>query len=182
MRKIIILFVSSIVIVLSGCFVFAVEASQIETVQDFKKSTSKSEALKMSDKTKTVVIDTSIYNVADDAYVGNVYFNTCREDSSLAPNEVILEYNDKFTTETSEQGDTTEINFFTELSWLDINANGPSNFNDYLEIWKNKKITSQIHDEDYFSLNIRYGSNVRILDKASIEYQNEYLDTGEQYY
>ena len=37
-------------------------------------------------------------------------------------------------------------------------------------------------DPEYFNIKVRYGSNVRILDSDSQEYQNEYLDTGEQYY
>lgn len=182
MRKIIILFVVSVIVLFSGCFIFAAEVSQIDSIEQIEKSTAKSATLKMNDKTKTVVIDTSIYNRADESIVGDVYITECREDSSLAPNEVILEYNDKFKTETHELGDTTEINFSTELSWLDINGNGTRNFDDYLEIWKTKKVIYQKYDADYFDVNIRYGSNVQVLDKYSEEYQNEYLDTGEQYY
>ena len=47
---------------------------------------------------------------------------------------------------------------------------------------KNKTVTRKSIDPEYFNIKVRYGSNVRILDSDSQEYQNEYLDTGEQYY
>lgn len=182
MRKIIILFVVSVIVLFSGCFIFAAEVSQIDSIEQIEKSTAKSETLKMNDKTKTVVIDTSIYNRADESIVGDVYITECREDSSLAPNEVILEYNDKFTTEVSELGDTTTIKFSSELTWIDVNGNSLSNFQDYLDVWKRKTVTRKSVDSEYFNIKVRYGSNVQVLDKYSEEYQNEYLDTGEQYY
>lgn len=182
MRKIIILFVVSVIVLFSGCFIFAAEVSQIDLIEQIEKSTAKSETLKMNDKTKTVVIDPSIYNRADESIVGDVYITECREDSSLAPNEVILEYNDKFTTEVSELGDTTTIKFSSELTWIDVNGNSLSNLQDYLDVWKRKTVTWKSVDSEYFNIKVRYGSNVQVLDKYSEEYQNEYLDTGEQYY
>lgn len=182
MRKIMILFVASIVIVLSGCFVFAAEVSHIDVIETVEKSKSKTESIVINEKTKNVVLDTSLYDKSNYSIVNDIYIVESRQDSTLAPNEVVLEYNDKFATEVSELGDTTTIKFSSELTWLDINGNSLSNFQDYLDVWKNKTVTRKSIDPEYFNIKVRYGSNVRILDSDSLEYQNEYLDTGEQYY
>ena len=182
MRKIMILFVASIVIVLSGCFVFAAEVSHIDVIETVEKSKSKTESIVINDKTKNVVLDTSLYDKSNYSIVNDIYIFESRQDSTLAPNEVVLEYNDKFATEVSELGDTTTIKFSSELTWIDINGNSLSNFQDYLDVWKNKTVTRKSIDPEYFNIKVRYGSNVRILDSDSQEYQNEYLDTGEQYY
>ena len=182
MRKIMILFVASIVIVLSGCFVFAAEVSNIDVIETVEKSKSKTESIVINEKTKNVVLDTSLYDKSNYSIVNDIYIVESRQDSTLAPNEVVLEYNDKFATEVSELGDTTTIKFSSELTWLDINGNSLSNFQDYLDVWKNKTVTRKSIDPEYFNIKVRYGSNVRILDSDSQEYQNEYLDTGEQYY
>lgn len=182
MRKIIILFVASIVIVLSGCFVFAAEVSHIDVIETVEKSKSKTESIVINVKTKNVVLDTSLYDKSNYSIVNDIYIVESRQDSTLAPNEVVLEYNDKFATEVSELGDTTTIKFSSELTWIDINGNSLSNFQDYLDVWKNKTVTRKSIDPEYFNIKVRYGSNVRILDSDSQEYQNEYLDTGEQYY
>lgn len=182
MRKIMILFVASIVIVLSGCFVFAAEVSHIDVIETVQKSKSKTESIVINEKTKNVVLDTSLYDKSNYSIVNDIYIVESRQDSTLAPNEVVLEYNDKFATEVSELGDTTTIRFSSELTWIDINGNSLSNFQDYLDVWKNKTVTRKSIDPEYFNIKVRYGSNVRILDSDSQEYQNEYLDTGEQYY
>jgi len=182
MRKIMILFVASIVIVLSGCFVFAAEVSHIDVIETVEKSKSKTESIVINEKTKNVVLDTSLYDQSNYSIVNDIYIVESRQDSTLAPNEVVLEYNDKFATEVSELGDTTTIRFSSELTWIDINGNSLSNFQDYLDVWKNKTVTRKSIDPEYFNIKVRYGSNVRILDSDSQEYQNEYLDTGEQYY
>lgn len=182
MRKIMILFVASIVIVLSGCFVFAAEVSHIDVIETVEKSKSKTESIVINEKTKNVVLDTSLYDKSNYSIVNDIYIVESRQDSTLAPNEVVLEYNDKFETEVSELGDTTAIKFSSELTWIDINGNSLSNFQDYLDVWKNKTVTRKSIDPEYFNIKVRYGSNVRILDSDSQEYQNEYLDTGEQYY
>lgn len=182
MRKIMILFVVSIVIVLSGCFVFAAEVSHIDVIETVEKSKSKTELIVINEKTKNVVLDTSLYDKSNYSIVNDIYIVESRQDSTLAPNEVVLEYNDKFATEVSELGDTTTIKFSSELTWIDINGNSISNFQDYLDVWKNKTVTRKSIDPEYFNIKVRYGSNVRILDSDSQEYQNEYLDTGEQYY
>lgn len=182
MRKIMILFVVSIVIVLSGCFVFAAEVSHIDVIETVEKSKSKTELIVINEKTKNVVLDTSLYDKSNYSIVNDIYIVESRQDSTLAPNEVVLEYNDKFATEVSELGDTTTIKFSSELTWIDINGNSLSNFQDYLDVWKNKTVTRKSIDPEYFNIKVRYGSNVRILDSDSQEYQNEYLDTGEQYY
>ncbi|ERK46649.1 hypothetical protein [Faecalitalea cylindroides] len=182
MRKIMILFVASIVIVLSGCFVFAAEVSHIDVIETVEKSKSKTESIVINEKTKNVVLDTSLYDQSNYSIVNDIYIVESRQDSTLAPNEVVLEYNDKFATEVSELGDTTTIKFSSELTWIDINGNSISNFQDYLDVWKNKTVTRKSIDPEYFNIKVRYGSNVRILDSDSQEYQNEYLDTGEQYY
>lgn len=182
MRKIMILFVASIVIVLSGCFVFAAEVSHIDVIETVEKSKSKTESIVINEKTKNVVLDTSLYDKSNYSIVNDIYIVESRQDSTLAPNEVVLEYNDKFATEVSELGDTTTIKFSSELTWIDINGNSISNFQDYLDVWKNKAVTRKSIDPEYFNIKVRYGSNVRILDSDSQEYQNEYLDTGEQYY
>lgn len=182
MRKIMILFVASIVIVLSGCFVFAAEVSRIDVIETVEKSKSKTESIVINEKTKNVVLDTSLYDKSNYSIVNDIYIVESRQDSTLAPNEVVLEYNDKFATEVSELGDTTTIKFSSELTWIDINGNSLSNFQDYLDAWKNKTVTRKSIDPEYFNIKVRYGSNVRILDSDSLEYQNEYLDTGEQYY
>lgn len=182
MRKIMILFVASIVIVLSGCFVFAAEVSHIDVIETVEKSKSKTESIVINEKTKNVVLDTSLYDKSNYSIVNDIYIVESRQDSTLAPNEVVLEYNDKFATEVSELGDTTTIRFSSELTWIDINGNSLSNFQDYLDVWKNKTVTRKSIDPEYFNIKVRYGSNVRILDSDSLEYQNEYLDTGEQYY
>lgn len=182
MRKIMILFVVSIVIVLSGCFVFAAEVSHIDVIETVEKSKSKTELIVINEKTKNVVLDTSLYDQSNYSIVNDIYIVESRQDSTLAPNEVVLEYNDKFATEVSELGDTTTIKFSSELTWIDINGNSLSNFQDYLDVWKNKTVTRKSIDPEYFNIKVRYGSNVRILDSDSQEYQNEYLDTGEQYY
>ncbi|MDB7953117.1 hypothetical protein [Faecalitalea cylindroides] len=182
MRKIMILFVASIVIVLSGCFVFAAEVSHIDVIETVEKSKSKTESIVINEKTKNVVLDTSLYDQSNYSIVNDIYIVESRQDSTLAPNEVVLEYNDKFATEVSELGDTTTIKFSSELTWIDINGNSLSNFQDYLDVWKNKTVTRKSIDPEYFNIKVRYGSNVRILDSDSQEYQNEYLDTGEQYY
>ena len=182
MRKIMILFVASIVIVLSGCFVFAAEVSHIDVIETVEKSKSKTESIVINEKTKNVVLDTSLYDQPNYSIVNDIYIVESRQDSTLAPNEVVLEYNDKFATEVSELGDTTTIKFSSELTWIDINGNSLSNFQDYLDVWKNKTVTRKSIDPEYFNIKVRYGSNVRILDSDSQEYQNEYLDTGEQYY
>ena len=182
MRKIMILFVASIVIVLSGCFVFAAEVSHIDVIETVEKSKSKTESIVINEKTKNVVLDTSLYDKSNYSIVNDIYIVESRQDSTLAPNEVVLEYNDKFATEVSELGDTTIIKFSSELTWIDINGNSLSNFQDYLDAWKNKTVTRKSIDPEYFNIKVRYGSNVRILDSDSLEYQNEYLDTGEQYY
>ena len=182
MRKIMILFVASIVIVLSGCFVFAAEVSHIDVIETVEKSKSKTESIVINEKTKNVVLDTSLYDKSNYSIVNDIYIVESRQDSTLAPNEVVLEYNDKFATEVSELGDTTTIKFSSELTWIDIIGNSLSNFQDYLDAWKNKTVTRKSIDPEYFNIKVRYGSNVRILDSDSLEYQNEYLDTGEQYY
>lgn len=182
MRKIMILFVASIVIVLSGCFVFAAEVSHIDVIETVEKSKSKTESIVINEKTKNVVLDTSLYDKSNYSIVNDIYIVESRQDSTLAPNEVVLEYNDKFATEVSELGDTTTIKLSSELTWIDINGNSLSNFQDYLDVWKNKTVTRKSIDPEYFNIKVRYGSNVRILDSDSQEYQNEYLDTGEQYY
>ena len=182
MRKIMILFVASIVIVLSGCFVFAAEVSHIDVIETVEKSKSKTESIVINEKTKNVVLDTSLYDKSNYSIVNDIYIVESRQDSTLAPNEVVLEYNDKFATEVSELGDTTTIKFSSELTWIDINGNSLSNFQDYLDVWKNKTVTRKSIDPEYFNIKVRYGSNARILDSDSQEYQNEYLDTGEQYY
>ena len=182
MRKIIILFVASIVIVLSGCFVFAAEVSHIDVIETVEKSKSKTESIVINEKTMNVVLDTWLYDKSNYSIVNDIYIVESRQDSTLAPNEVVLEYNDKFATEVSELGDTTTIKFSSELTWIDINGNSISNFQDYLDVWKNKTVTRKSIDPEYFNIKVRYGSNVRILDSDSQEYQNEYLDTGEQYY
>ena len=182
MRKIMILFVASIVIVLSGCFVFAAEVSHIDVIETVEKSKSKTESIVINEKTKNVVLDTSLYDQSYYSIVNDIYIVESRQDSTLAPNEVVLEYNDKFATEVSELGDTTTIKFSSELTWIDINGNSLSNFQDYLDVWKSKTVTRKSIDPEYFNIKVRYGSNVRILDSDSQEYQNEYLDTGEQYY
>ena len=182
MRKIMMLFVASIVIVLSGCFVFAAEVSHIDVIETVEKSKSKTESIVINEKTKNVVLDTSLYDQSNYSIVNDIYIVESRQDSTLAPNEVVLEYNDKFATEVSELGDTTTIKFSSELTWIDINGNSLSNFQDYLDVWKNKTVTRKSIDPEYFNIKVRYGSNVRILDSDSQEYQNEYLDTGEQYY
>lgn len=182
MRKIMILFVASIVIVLSGCFVFAAEVSHIDVIETVEKSKSKTESIVINEKTKRVVLDTSLYDKSNYSIVNDIYIVESCQDSTLAPNEVVLEYNDKFATEVSELGDTTTIKFSSELTWIDINGNSLSNFQDYLDVWKNKTVTRKSIDPEYFNIKVRYGSNVRILDSDSQEYQNEYLDTGEQYY
>lgn len=182
MRKIMILFVASIVIVLSGCFVFAAEVSHIDVIETVEKSKSKTESIVINEKTKNVVLDTSLYDKSNYSIVNDIYIVESRQDSTLAPNEVVLEYNDKFATEVSELGDTTTIKFSSELTWIDINGDSLSNFQDYLDVWKNKTVTRKSIDPEYFNIKVRYGSNVRILDSDSQEYQNEYLDTGEQYY
>lgn len=182
MRKIMILFVASIVIVLSGCFVFAAEVSHIDVIETVEKSKSKTESIVINEKTKNVVLDTSLYDKSNYSIVNDIYIVESRQDSTLAPNEVVLEYNDKFVTEVSELGDTTTIKFSSELTWIDINGNSLSNFQDYLDVWKNKTVTRKSINPEYFNIKVRYGSNVRILDSDSQEYQNEYLDTGEQYY
>ena len=182
MRKIMMLFVASIVIVLSGCFVFAAEVSHIDVIETVEKSKSKTESIVINEKTKNVVLDTSLYDKSNYSIVNDIYIVESRQDSTLAPNEVVLEYNDKFATEVSELGDTTTIRFSSELTWIDINGNSLSNFQDYLDVWKNKTVTRKSIDPEYFNIKVRYGSNVRILDSDSQEYQNEYLDTGEQYY
>lgn len=182
MRKIMILFVASIVMVLSGCFVFAAEVSHIDVIETVEKSKSKTESIVINEKTKNVVLDTSLYDKSNYSIVNDIYIVESRQDSTLAPNEVVLEYNDKFATEVSELGDTTTIKFSSELTWIDINGNSISNFQDYLDVWKNKTVTRKSIDPEYFNIKVRYGSNVRILDSDSQEYQNEYLDTGEQYY
>ncbi len=182
MRKIMILFVASIVIVLSGCFVFAAEVSHIDVIETVEKSKSKTESIVINEKTKNVVLDTSLYDKSNYSIVNDIYIVESRQDSTLAPNEVVLEYNDKFATEVSELGDTTTIKFSSELTWIDINGNSLSNFQDYLDVWKNKTVTRKSIDPEYFNIKVRYGSNVQILDSDSQEYQNEYLDTGEQYY
>lgn len=182
MRKIMILFVVSIVIVLSGCFVFAAEVSHIDVIETVEKSKSKTESIVINEKTKNVVLDTSLYDKSNYSIVNDIYIVESRQDSTLAPNEVVLEYNDKFATEVSELGDTTTIKFSSELTWIDINGNNLSNFQDYLDVWKSKTVTRKSIDPEYFNIKVRYGSNVRILDSDSQEYQNEYLDTEEQYY
>lgn len=182
MRKIMILFVASIVIVLSGCFVFAAEVSHIDVIETVEKSKSKTELIVINEKTKNVVLDTSLYDKSNYSIVNDIYIVESRQDSTLAPNEVVLEYNDKFATEVNELGDTTTIKFSSELTWIDINGNSLSNFQDYLDVWKSKTVTRKSIDPEYFNIKVRYGSNVRILDSDSQEYQNEYLDTGEQYY
>ena len=182
MRKIMILFVASIVIVLSGCFVFAAEVSHIDVIETVEKSKSKTESIVINEKTKNVVLDTSLYDQSNYSIVNDIYIVESRQDSTLAPNEVVLEYNDKFATEVSELGDTTTIKFSSELTWIDINGNSLSNLQDYLDVWKSKTVTRKSIDPEYFNIKVRYGSNVRILDSDSQEYQNEYLDTGEQYY
>lgn len=182
MRKIMILFVASIVIVLSGCFVFAAEVSHIDVIETVEKSKSKTESIVINEKTKNVVLDTSLYDKSNYSIVNDIYIVESCQDSTLAPNEVVLEYNDKFATEVSELGDTTTIKFSSELTWIDINGNSLSNFQDYLDVWKSKTVTRKSIDPEYFNIKVRYGSNVRILDSDSQEYQNEYLDTGEQYY
>ena len=138
MRKIMILFVASIVIVLSGCFVFAAEVSHIDVIETVEKSKSKTESIVINEKTKNVVLDTSLYDKSNYSIVNDIYIVESRQDSTLAPNEVVLEYNDKFATEVSELGDTTTIKFSSELTWIDINGNSISNFQDYLDVWKNK--------------------------------------------
>lgn len=182
MRKIMILFVASIVIVLSGCFVFAAEVSHIDVIETVEKSKSKTESIVINEKTKNVVLDTSLYDKSNYSIVNDIYIVESRQDSTLAPNEVVLEYNDKFATEVSELGDTTTIKFSSELTWIDINGNNLSNFQDYLDVWKSKTVTRKSIDPEYFNIKVRYESNVRILDSDSQEYQNEYLDAGEQYY
>lgn len=144
MRKIMILFVASIVIVLSGCFVFAAEVSHIDVIETVEKSKSKTESIVINEKTKNVVLDTSLYDQSNYSIVNDIYIVESRQDSTLAPNEVVLEYNDKFATEVSELGDTTTIKFSSELTWIDINGNSLSNFQDYLDVWKNKTVTRKV--------------------------------------
>lgn len=144
MRKIMILFVASIVIVLSGCFVFAAEVSHIDVIETVEKSKSKTESIVINEKTKNVVLDTSLYDKSNYSIVNDIYIVESRQDSTLAPNEVVLEYNDKFATEVSELGDTTTIKFSSELTWIDINGNSLSNFQDYLDVWKSKTVTRKV--------------------------------------
>lgn len=67
-----------------------------------------------------MVLDTSLYDKSNYSIVNDIYIVESRQDSTLAPNEVVLEYNDKFATEVSELGDTTTIKFSSELTWIDI--------------------------------------------------------------
>ena len=104
MRKIMILFVASIVIVLSGCFVFAAEVSHIDVIETVEKSKSKTESIVINEKTKNVVLDTSLYDKSNYSIVNDIYIVESRQDSTLAPNEVVLEYKDKFAGRTKPWG------------------------------------------------------------------------------
>ena len=84
-----------------------------------EKSKSKTESIVINEKTKNVVLDTSLYDKSNYSIVNDIYIVESRQDSTLAPNEVVLEYNDKFATEVSELGDTTTIKFSSELTWID---------------------------------------------------------------
>lgn len=162
MRKIIITFVVSVILVISGALVFAMELSQIQfhTVEIDSQPTSY----------KTTVAQ-NIEPITIDAYPSNYSgysdlefkIDEMQMDPALAENEIVIEYPDIF--EVHEIGHTDDrndmiINFTYSLN-MDTNIFAQSeNWDDLMRIWRTKEVSVPFLDADSLNLKIRYGKNL----------------------
>lgn len=177
MRKIIILFVVSCVMVIGGSCIFALEISNIEETTVVQKSTMKKEIKKVDSSIKTVIVDDNLYSLNDQSVAHPIYINRTQDDS-LDPYEIEIEYNDTFKVETENLSDECRIQLISNLTWAELN-NARGGFEEALQIWKSKKIENNNFDSNYFNVNIRYGSKLEVY--SSVEYSHLNIVDGHDY-
>ncbi|WP_270599413.1 hypothetical protein [Faecalicoccus pleomorphus] len=162
MRKILITFVVSIILVISGALVFAMELAQIQfhTVEIDSQPASY----------KTTVAQ-NIDPITIDAYPSNysgysdleLKIDEMSMDPALAENEIVIEYPNLF--EVHEIGHTDDrndmiINFSYSLN-MDTNIFSQSeNWADLMRIWRTKEVDIPFLNADSLKLQIRYGKNL----------------------
>lgn len=161
MRKIIILFVCSVVLFFSGIAVFASELSQFKT---------KKQSLKGKEITVEKKIDEDITKVSLPDYWevdGNHALQIdAQEDESLDANTIKITYSNVMQLESDVEDDddqekSLEMGFYLDTDLEDSNKS----WQDWLEygmnIWKSKTIPTYQLTEDQKKVEIRYGSNLK---------------------
>ncbi len=161
MRKIILLFVCSVVLFLSGLGIFASELSQFKTQK---------QSLKGKEVTVEKKIDEDVAKVSLPDYWevdGNQALQIdAQEDENLDANTIKITYSNVMELESDvedddDQGKTVYMGFYLDLDLED----SKKSWQDWVEygvnLWKSKTIPRYQLTENQKKVEIRYGSNLK---------------------
>ncbi len=161
MRRIIILFICSVVLFLSGLGVFASELSQFKT---------KKQSLKSKEVTVEKKIDEDVTKVFLPDYWeidGNQALQIdAQEDESLDANTIKITYSNVMQLESDvdddeDEGKTVSMGFYLGMDLEDSKESWQDWVEYGMNLWKSKTIPTYQLTENQKKVEIRYGSNLK---------------------
>lgn len=162
MRKILITFVISVILVISGALVFAIELAQIQYHKVQIESQKESYKTTIADQTDSITID--VYPTNYNGYSNiELSVDSMHMDPELNENEIAIDYPNLFEIHQNGQGDGLSDTFFTFTYALKTETNifaQSDSWDDLMRIWRIKEVDIPFVDKDSLKLEIRYGKNL----------------------
>lgn len=163
MRKIIITFVISAIVAISGVFALAMELSQIRYDIEIIDTDDHTSTIQVPPSLSQVTIYTLIDNYASSEVSQSLQVESMSVDLSLQDNQIVLEYPDVLTTQefrVPPNNNMYEINFYCDLNQSQNPFKQATSWEHFVQIWKKKEVHLQQLDENKLNLKIRYGKNL----------------------
>lgn len=162
MRKILITFVVSIILVISGALVFAMELAQIQFHTVEIDSQPASYKTTIADQTNSITID--VYPTNYNGYSNiELSVDSMHMDPELNENEIAIDYPNLFEIHQNGQGDGLSDTFFTFTYALKTETNifaQSDSWDDLMRIWRTKEVDIPFLNANSLKLQIRYGKNL----------------------
>ncbi len=162
MRKIIITFVISVVLVISGALVFTMELAQIQYHKVNIESQKESYKTTITDQTDSITIDAYPSNYSGYSNI-ELSVDDMHMDPELNENEIVIDYPNLFEIHENGHTDGFSNTIFTFTYSLNTDTNifaQCDSWDDLMHIWRVKEVDIPSLDKDSLKLQIRYGKNL----------------------
>ncbi len=178
MRKFMILFVCSILCVLSGLGIFGLELSKIKENTHYIHGNEVTYATTLSNRASQVALTA---NYSNNLYEGcdfnlsedQLNFSDVKEDTSLDPNAIEITYSDALDIQKSHNGnDPHFLAIHFKMKDNEKNYTKQHLLNAIVKSWKNKELNYEEIAQKDKVVKIRYGSNLK--DKIKIHQGRTY--------
>lgn len=162
MRKIIITFIISVILVISGAFVFMMEVSRIDYHKVQIESQKESYQTTIADQDDSITIDVYPTNYSGYSNI-ELIVDSMHMDPALNENEIAIDYPNLFEIHQNGQVDGFSDTIFTFTYALKTDTNifaQCDSWDDLVHIWHSKEVDIPSLDKDSLKLQIRYGKNL----------------------